>query len=329
MNNNTLILIIVVATICLVPGSVIIYNLFLNPGCGPGETILMENYHVNEWGIFKQEYNSNNGTYLIGPMPGTVPIPEVVEEVECKPVIYFHGDGKMRLSVNVTTSAQDVLTLPACTYTGGKIKWNIDIAGDIYDQGDDAKVITSSSEAFEYLFYEGKSDYYQNIMVSVTKLYRNIMFPDGLRINIQNIGNYEMEDIYVICDLNLGGPKKMLHFSELKPSEIINQTQSWDDWINGSDLRGKLKEDLIDRNLTDEEAEDLLNYWVDGDVDENGMKVDKTLLEPDGKETVEILFFISEEEYDHKLPIEFSKEPSSIDRVGISYVFNIPIMRQR
>jgi len=336
MEKSSLIIFIIIVVILFIPGAVVYYNFIKSSGCR-GDTVEMENYYVNEWGIFKQEYNKDNGTYLMGPQPGIVPKPDVVEEVKCKPVIYFHGNGNMDLSVSIATSASEIRTIPDSKKVNIPmdsnremtfINWDLKIAGDINDQRDDAKVITSSDEAFEYLFYEGKSDYYQNILVSVTKLYGNIFFPDGLKVSIQNIGSYEMEDVYIICDLNLGEPKRMLHFSELKQDEIINQTKSWNDWINCSDLRGMLKDDLIDRNLKDEEAEDLLDYWVDGEVDENGMSVDRTLLEPEGKGTVQVLLFISEEEYDHKLPIKFSKEPSSINRVGICYVFNVPIIIQ-
>ena len=331
MDKGVLIVIIVFMAIGIVVASVVVYNLFLSPGCGPGETVPMEGYSVDEWGIFKQRYNSENLTYLTGPRPGEVVEPDVVEEVECKPVIYFHGNGYMELSVDIDLSALDVVTVPDAEYDGKTLSWDLEVAGDIYDEGDDAKVVTGPDEAYDYLFYEGRDEYPQNLMANVTRLYRNLPQADGpaLSLNIRNIGGYGMEDIYVICELDGGGPKKVLHLSDLGPGEDISRVEYWGQWTNGSELRGMLKADLLERGLTDREAEDLLEYWVDGETDGNGMKVDKTLLETEGSRNVQILYFISEQEYDQKLPVLFSKAPDSEDRVGLAYVSGVPFWVQR
>jgi hypothetical protein len=325
MERSSYIAVIVIAVICLVPASVIVYNLFLSPGCGSGSTIPMERYSVNEWGLFKQVYNTSNSTYMMGPRPGTVPLPDVVEEVDCKPVIYFHGDGEMDLSVHVAFSAVEVKTIPEAIRTGGNITWNVGIAGDINDENDDAKVITESDKAFEYLFYEGRGHNYQNVMTTIIDF--STLWPrDMLDIKVQNIGTYAMEDIYIIYDRY--DEKRILHYPMLAPGELINDTLGWSRWTNISELRGMLNDDLLERNLTDGEAEDLLDYWVDGDVDANGMRVEETLLQYDGM-SAKILYFLPEEEYDKKLPIEFSKDPIDINRVGICYVTGIPVLRVR
>jgi hypothetical protein len=70
--------------------------------------------------------------------------------------------------------------------------------------------------------------------------------------------------------------------------------------IDPLEMRTILKERLIRRDQ-DNEAEDLLEYWIDGETDSNGIRTPHTL----------------------------SKDPSSIHRVGIfeiSGIFIYPIV---
>ena len=123
MKKQNIVIFVSVITILII-GSIVTVIMSNMGGCGPDDPNPMEEFSVHEWGIFKQKYASDNETYSNGPRPGIVPMPEVVDQAECKPVLYFHGDGLMDLSMNISYSGRDIVTIPQANISNGVIKWN-------------------------------------------------------------------------------------------------------------------------------------------------------------------------------------------------------------
>lgn len=299
---------------------VVIVNIQLQGGCG-SYTVEMEEYSVNEWGIFKQKYASGEEVYSDGPRPGIVPMPVVVESVDCKPVIYFHGDGSMDLTVDINYSGIEKVTIPQAGISEDGIQWNIEVAGDIYDEKDEARIVTEEETVYEYLFYEGISWYPQNLIVNIG------YHLDDFNITLQNIGSYDMEDMFIILELPGKDDKNLtiFHIPSLISEQIVQKNFYRNDTINPASIRDLINSSLINKGLKSNEAGDLLEYWIDGTEDENGISSDDTLLKETGEMKAKIVYFISEGEYNDHLPIKLSKEPVSMNRVGIIQISDIPI----
>jgi hypothetical protein len=286
---------------------------------------------IHEWGVFQQKYGSNETELRAGPHSGEPPVPEVVLQYDSKPVIYFHGNGIGEVSVSVLTHATEIVTIPQATVIDGNIHWNVTVAGDVTGIRDEEAIVIDgvgktaieTGDRYRYLFYEGVEKSPQNIQANVTR--------DGnsASLNITNIGDHELEDVYFFYDSGNGTEGMLI---QRIVALGVQEHHRYDHELNGSfryrvDMRDTLGSILLERGLSEGEREDLLEFWIDGKEDELGYRVERPWFQGNGSETAFVLYFISQEEYDDMLPLETTPSTQNIIRVGITTVSDIPVIR--
>ncbi len=291
-------------------------------------------HEVHEWGVFQQEYGSNNTNLSAGPHSGEPPAPVVVSQILSKPVIYFHCEGISEIRVEIDTEASDIVTIPQAWEHPGKIIWDVSVAGNSGDPSGGVVIDMLGDSAIEqgrryrYLFYEGDEETGQAIRGNVTRDGSNVTF------NLTNVGNYPIESVCLFYDSGNESEGNMMY--EL-PGLDEMQSQRIEHILNGSSIvreqvRRSLYDNLLGRGLTERECEDLLEFWMDGIEDEMGYQTENPWFQGNGNESAFVLYFITRYEYDELLPIAispFQHQPGgSIDvvRVGIVTVSEIPII---
>jgi len=305
--------------------------LLLVPGCifpvdddvGGREELPLTLEAVHEWGIFQQEYDGNDMAVSAGPRPGNPEEPIVVEMVEKKPVIYFHGDGIGDVSVMLETGSTDIVTIPQASVEDGNITWNVKVAGDIFNESTVAYPRDEDGTYYDYLFYEGKRSRALDIEAGVQRGGSNLTF------DITNVGSCTLEDIYFWYHTgNAGGNGEIIpvHFESLAPSEKRVHNTTVGDTATGNELRAALEGNILSRGLTGRETADLLEFWVDGKEDVLGLKPEETWFQGADNETANVLYFIPRSEYDSMLPLAIEPAPeTSPVRVGIVTLSGIPV----
>ncbi len=325
--------------------SLLIVSLFLlisTTGCmthdcgeGTGEDVEarvpLELMAAHEWGVFTQDYNDANFSLIGGPKPGMPPMPQIsnthVDTDACKPVIYFHGKGIGRVYVSVDMVAEDIITIPEARIKEDGISWNVEVAGEINPLLRGGRtIVMEEGVPYDYLFYEGV---YQGLLEMRANLTRDE--DDDLRFSINNSGPYLAEDVYFLYHPAKGEEKEgwtttwkipFLSSGE-KTTHMKAMNQSNRNW----DIRNRFKDNLLERGLTDEEAEDLLLYWLGGVKDEKGFQAKRTWFEPTENESASIIYFITRDRYDTLFPLEMRPMPEELARVGIIWITNIPVER--
>jgi len=253
-------------------------------------------------------------------------MPVVVEQVDSKPVIYFHGDGIGDVNVTVETNAENIITIPQAQVKGSTIHWRIKVAGDIEDKESEAVVVDKygTEGIYDYLFYEGEEHTAQDILANVSLEGNNITF------NITNIGPSATEDVFFWYHTGnyTEGSIILSPYFGLLPLENYSLSTTLQNTTSISDIwgiRGVLKEKILSKGLTETETEDLLRFWMDGEVDELGLRAEETWFTGRKNESASVLYFIPQSQYEAMLPLTIDPLPPSVIRVGLVWVTGIPI----
>jgi len=286
-------------------------------GCGP-EGLRVSSIH--EWGIFEQSYN-NTTIIFSGPNPNNFPRPPIVEICAEKPAIYFHGHGQGNISLAIYTNATNIVTIPEAEMEKNKFTWNIDLATNESDN-DLLNPVDTNNKAYDYLFYEGKDIRNQDITSNVTVNSTKIKF------NITNIGNSTLTNVFFWYHPgNINTEFYLAYIPSIQPDEKYTVLKELDSAVTINETRARLETKLTNKKLTEQESEDLLNYWVDGEKDSLGKKTDLPWFQNRDNEYAQVIYFIDQSEYDKLLPIEVDSNIQEIIRVGIVSVRDIPIFK--
>ncbi|MCD6236325.1 MAG: hypothetical protein J7K13_00020 [Thermoplasmata archaeon] len=277
-----------------------------------------QNFDVHEWGVFVKGYGCNNVSAL-GKSP------EVV--IVYKPVIYFHNL-KNRTSVEVEISSiKNASTIPDAEIKNDHIIWNVNVENDT--------IFSSNGTEHSYLFYEGEINYPTKVVADITVIGDNVTF------HVKNNENYTITDIYMVY--GYGCPTDKMSFIRIRRSLTYVKIDKLDSGEEAN-ITTHLKNDtyyetdsllasLIEGGLTEEEAQELINYW------KNWWFYPTNL----GNHTVSyhwkedwwstlfgvytrLIYTIPQSVYDQLLPITVTPKPSSIVRVGIVTITDIPVL---
>ena len=292
-------------------------------GCSSDEKPLTLD-EVHEWGVFVQDYGSGNSSYSGGPTPGNAEMPVTAVAKMCKPVIYFHGEGKGSVALTITANVSELITIPGARVVEESISWKIKVAGGV-DRTDnfssEAVVVAEDDKIYEYLFYEGEIPMLQPLTLNITRDSNNLSF------NLSNNGEKAIGNVFVLYHPGNGTAENFTLWqvpSMAADEWVVNETT-----INSSlsvqNFSKKLETALRQRGLTSDETQDLLDYWVDGVEDELGLVADELFFESPENETVSIIYFLSGSAYNELLPITVSPQPDALVRVGLVWLRNVPV----
>jgi len=271
-------------------------------------------FEVHEWGVFLHNYDSNIASFVTNPPP----IPICFD----KPVIYFHCDESLtNVSVEVDINGDILVTIPDANITENGIGWVVDIVNN--------SVIAPDGASYDYLFYEGQMNISQGIVAYVD---------DGENITfyVKNICNYPIYDVFFIYgythffpsqksyDENgeyyvktleyVGTVKHLIKIDKLDSGEAKKTVMS--KCNNCTIYTKEVLNCLIDQGLTEEEAQEMFDYWEFEWFNTNDFFGDFS----------KIIYTIPQKIYDELLPINITPKPEKIKRVGLFYVKDIPII---
>jgi len=264
-------------------------------------------FEVHEWGVFVKEYNCTE--VLLGGSKSDIYYPDYLNMQLYKPVIYFHSvEEKTNVKVQID-SVKNATVIPNATLKDDSIFWDVEVENDI---------ITSYEEddfKYNYLFYEGATSYQTNIDANIKINNVNVTF------RIKNLEDFSISDVYFVYGKEkvfsegnteiLSGGMTYVYFENINSGEEKNITIKMmnESSYNASDMIPL----LINKGLTKNEAEELVEYWRN------------FWFYPNLKEYSRILYTIPQSEYDKLLPISIIPQPTSIKRVGIVTLTDIPL----
>jgi len=265
-------------------------------GCINYQNFGVYDFEVHEWGVFVKGYDCDNVSVLSES-------PELIYVK--KPVIYFH-DLKGRTNVKVEIgSIRNASTIPDADIKDDCIIWDVNVENDT--------IFLSNGTEYPYLFYEGEINYPTKIIANITVIGDNITF------YIKNNENYTITDIYMIY----GYPKyNYTTFPTVLTYVRIDKLDSGGEANITTHLKNdtsyeidELLTSLVEKGLTEKEAQELINYWEDWWFWPTNI----------GNYT-RLIYTIPPSVYDQLLHLKVTPEPSSIIRVGIVTITNIPIL---
>ncbi len=310
----------------------------------------LEDFRVNEWGVFYQKYNSNF-TYLLNPGDNDKSFEPPDNGIRpLKPVIYFHNKNNLSYVTVEVEISEDLITIPQAKIAGNKIRWTFSLV--------DNKIFLENGSIFDYLFYEGKINCSQPISAFVYVNGSNISY------YIKNNADYPLSNIFLnYCYTTIGSwamknsnntdpiespviprgyiepaeieayirpfvMRNNIFIEKLEPGESVFITKT--KILNTDCFNYSLVRDVLNNtNLTEKEIADLMDYWEDiwfepeMVFDENDKKWKQKSIGI--SDSAQILYMISEETYDSFLPIKISPKPEFLERIGLFYITDIPV----
>jgi len=269
----------------------------------------LEMFYINEWGVFIKSYDCADSNVLNTPSELTL---------VRKPVIYFHSitnETRIDIEINNIRNTTLIPTKDSENITNleifdDKILWNVTIENDKIKTFDYKEGENVFYKYLDYLFYEGDTSFNTEILAGITKNKNNIEY------YVKNSESYEISNVFLIfgntflTNTNDDDFIECVYFGDLKSGEqktIFNEND--ENIYSTKNTIDKIKDTLISSSLTEDEAEDLLNYWQDWwfnpSFDENYTLYSR------------LIYIIPENIYNNLLPISFSPEPENMNRVGI------------
>lgn len=264
-------------------------------------------FEVHEWGVFVKEYNCTE--VLVGGSKSSIYYPDYLNMQLYKPVIYFHSiEEKTNVKVQVD-SVKNATVIPNATLKDDSIFWDVVVENDII------KTDEENDLGYNYLFYEGATSYQTNIDADIKINNVNVTF------RIKNLEDFSISDVYFVYGKErvfsegnvelLSGGMTYVYFENINSGEEKNITIKMmnESFYNASDMMPL----LINKGLTNDESQELVDYWR------------YYWFYPNLKEYSRILYTIPQSEYDNLLPISIIPQPTSIKRVGIVTLTDIPL----
>ena len=273
-------------------GFALVSALIFSSGC-----INIGKFEVHEWGVFIKGYGCKNVSALT-----FAPESMLVK----KPVIHFHAPGRVENVIIKVENIKDFRSDPEAFKIGKSYVWKLSVDGE--------KIILPNGTEFPYIFYEGNLTEETKVIASVHVIEGNVTF------YVKNMENYTISGIYFIYGYPTGEPEYVyrgltyIRIDELKPgSEEMVTTRLRK---NLTYEREELFNDLINRGLTHDEANELLTFWEDWWFRPTNI----------GNYT-RLIYFIPQNVYDRLIPLSIEPKPSSLKRIGIVTITNIPILK--
>ena len=274
----------------------ILLGSILLAGCINYQNFEVYDFEIHEWGVFVKGYDCGNVSVLSES-------PEIIYVK--KPVIYFHGlKGRTNVEVEIG-SIRNASTIPDAEINDDRIIWDVNVENNT--------VVLPNGTKHPYLFYEGEIDYPTKIIANITVIGGNVTF------YVENNENYTITDIYMIYGYSINNNIPFqtgltyVRIDELDSGEEVNITT---DLKNDTSYEtDELLTSLVEKGLTEKEAQELINYWEDWWFQPTNF----------GNYT-RLIYTIPSSVYDQLLPLKVTPEPSSIVRVGIVTITNIPIL---
>ncbi|HEC87112.1 MAG TPA: hypothetical protein ENI49_04520 [Thermoplasmatales archaeon] len=259
-----------------------------------------QNFEIHEWGVFVKGYECNETSVLTNP-------PELT--FVYKPVIYFHS---LENSTNVEVEIdfiKNVTAIPNATINDNKIIWNVTVENDSIKMADEETY-------YDYLFYEGEIIFSPHVTVMVTDEWSNVTY------YVKNNESFTISNVFCVygkCNdftTTEDDWLECVYFGDLQPGEgkTVNDTDSGN-IFNVTEAIDTLYDALISYGLTRDETQMLLNYWKDWWFYPTNL----------GNYT-RVIYTIPQSIYDQLLPITVTPKPSSIVRVGIVTITDIPVL---
>lgn len=301
-----------------------------------------KNFIVHEWGIF--EVNKNNFIRIGMPGGQVQKIPPGIPATR-KPIIYFYSQEPLRIRVKVKFPyGNPAQTLPQAQYLGNSIKWRVKILenekskverNSLFDEEQEIKKARKKLEQFrrrplqsitdedwveiarevksntikvnmqkeKFLFYDGILRNYEfDVLIDEEKSSRT-----GSVFSIENDSENDIYDILIIKkedeQYEIGTLSKVKSERSAKvKTEVIKEGEFQS---KGSKI---LKKALIKAGLYKDEAESVIEIWIDKFFNE------------EKEEYTYLIYRITEEEYNKLLPIKIKPAPKEIKRVGLVWI---------
>ena len=258
---------------------------------------MLNGFEVHEWGVFCQRYKSNIVNVVTKPLEE----PVIVK----KPVIYFHYRKDISdVFVEVNFDGDILVTIPDAASTDDGISWTVDIVNK--------SVVAPNGTVYKYLFYECQIKYSKGVIAYI--------LDDGINVKfyIMNVADYPISDIFFIYGYPTGTPDFMFRgITYVKIERLESYSESVITVpLNNNSLYGtsEILYSLIENGLTEQEAEDLIDYW------------EKIWFYPTNLGSyAQILYTIPEDIYNELLPISIYPQPEIIKRVGLFFITDVPI----
>lgn len=276
--------------------TVILFGIIIS-GCL--EETTKSKFEVHEWGVFAKGYDCN-ATSVLTRAPPTYGV--------LKPVIYFHSL-KDRTNVEVKVdSIKNATVIPNATIGNNQILWNVIVENNT--------VIGQNGAQKPYLFYEGEITYPQTVVTGIAVNGTTVTF------YVKNIADYAISDVYFIYGYPTGKPPytfmsprgiTYIQIDKLEKNEekmVITQLTN-DSSYNVS----KLLLSLIEKGLTTQEAQEMIDYWTTYWFYPTNV----------GNYT-RLLYIVPQSVYDQLLPLSITPTPDVIKRVGLFTITDIPIV---
>lgn len=260
-------------------------------------------YEVHEWGVLVGCIESNEA-FLTSRPKQTLLVK--------LPVMYVHSNGMEEFDLEVTfNTGGPTDTYPEASVNKNKIKWeNVKIAKIAPTVGGvkgfvplediipklrdvDADYLTVGDVSDKFLFYEGELTYENKIKVNYDL--------ENMKVTFVNNGGYTVYDVMFVYSRgeDFMHPKiYMGEVEELTPNQAI--VVDLNEFTPDAKI---LENNLIDLGFTKKEANSFANLWY------------STMFMPSNyEEYANLIYRLSEDEYDDMISVEFDPEPQKIIR---------------
>lgn len=254
-------------------------------------------FEIHEWGVFVKGYDCN-GTSVLGKYP------DIIFSVR-KPVIYFHNAGKMKILVDIA-NINNVTTIPPANVINNHIVWFVNVDNDY--------VVLPNGTRYSYLFYEGTINWSTKVKAYITVNGSDVIFW------VKNEENFTISDIYVVYGCFSGKTNHVqrelayIKIGKLDSGEEMTATVKLenDTFVDAKELEAS----LIGKGLTKEEAREMIDHWKEW------------WFYPLGNESyTRLIYIIPQHVYDELLPLIVLPKPSSLVRVGVVTITDIPVQK--
>ena len=253
-----------------------------------------QDFEVHEWGVFVKGYDCDNTSALGKP-------PDIIY-VE-KPVIYFHNSGKMKVFVSIA-NIDNVTTIPPADVVNNYTVWLASI--------DNGYVVLPNGSKCRYLFYEGTINWSTKVRADITVSGNDVTF------HVKNGENYTISDVYVVYGYPVDEPDYLhrgltyIRIDEMCSGEERNITVELRNETS-FDL-DELAKSLVKRGLTEEEVQEMIDHWKTWWFYPANIGI-----------YTRLIYVIPQQVYDELIPLFISPAPSSITRVGVVTITDIPV----